>query len=166
MIDNPDLKVEYDVPYELTNGTIVFQLPEDERATIEQVLAMILKTIKQHASKQAGTGVRDCALTVPSDWGVAARTALVNAAYIADLAVLSVVSDNTAAALNYAMTRNDNESLNVMIYNLGSGKLQVSIVRFYGYTNPDNNKTIESLEVLSHETNTEFGGYEMDNKIA
>lgn len=95
---------------------------------------MILKTIKQHASKQAGTGVRDCVLTVSSDWGVAARTALINAAYIAELAVLSVVSDNT--------------------------------VKFYGYTNPETNKTIESLEVLSHQTNSEFSGYEMDNKIA
>jgi len=166
LLDNPELKVDYDVPYELVNGTVVFELPGGEQATIEQVLAMILKTIKQHASKQAGTGVRDCVLTVPSDWGMAARTAIINAAYIAELAVLSVISDNTAAALNYAMTRNDNEPLNVMIYNLGSGKLQVSIIKFYGYNNTENNKTIESIDVLSHQTNSEFGGYEMDNKIA
>lgn len=151
MLDNPNLKVAYDTPYELKNGTIVFELPDDEQATIEQILAMILKTIKQHASKQAGTGVRDCVLTVPSDWGIAARTALVNAAYIADMAVLSVLNDNTAAALNYAMTRNDNVSLNVMVFNLGSNKLQVSIVRFYGYNNTENNKTIESFDVLSHQ---------------
>jgi len=53
-----------------------------------------------------------------------------------------------------------------MIYNLGSGKLQVSIVKFYGYTNPETNKTVESIDVLSHQTNTEFSGYEMDNRIA
>lgn len=127
---------------------------------------MILKNIKEHASKQAGTEIRDCVLTVPSDWGLGARTALINAAYIADLAVLSIMNDNTAAALNYAMARNDNESINVMIYNLGSHKLQVSIIRFFGYTFADSNRTIESIDVLAHETSTEFGGYEMDNKIA
>jgi molecular chaperone DnaK (HSP70) len=83
-------------------------LPDGESATIEQIMAMILKNIKSHASKQAGTEVRDCVITVPCDWGVAARTAITNAAYIADLAVLSIINDNTAAALNYAMTRNDN----------------------------------------------------------
>lgn len=127
---------------------------------------MILKNIKEHASKQAGTEIRDCVLTVPPDWGLAARTALINAAYIADLAILSVMNDNTAAALNYAMARNDNESINVMIYNLGSHKLQVSIIRFFGYNNTESNKTIESIDVLAHTTGTEFGGYEMDNRIA
>lgn len=68
---------------------------------------MILKNIKSHASKQAGTEIRDCVITVPASWGVAARTTIINAAYVADLAVLSVLNDNTAAALNYGMTRND-----------------------------------------------------------
>ncbi len=133
---------------------------------IEQLIAMILKNIKEHASKQAGSEIRDCVLTVPADWGISARTTLVNSAYIADLAVLSLITDNTAAALNYAMTRNDNESFNIMIYNLGSQKLQVSVVRFYGYNNTESNKTIESIEILGHETSSEFGGYTMDEKIA
>lgn len=165
-MDDPTRKVEFDIPYKLKEGTIVLELPDEETATIEQVIAMILKNIKEHASKQAGTEIRDCALTVPSDWGLAARTALVNAAYIADLAVLSVINDNTAAALNYAMSRNDNGSINVIIYNLGSHKLQVSIVRFFGYNNTETNKTIESIDILAHASSTEFAGYEMDNRIA
>lgn len=106
ILDNPELKVDYDIPYEVADGNITLTLP-DGKATIEQLIGMILKNIKSHASKQAGTEIRDCVITVPASWGPASRTAIINAAYIADLAVLSVLNDNTAAALNYGMTRND-----------------------------------------------------------
>lgn len=53
---------------------------------------MIFKNIKAHASKQAGTEIKDCVITIPSDWGLAARSAIVNAAYIGDLSVLSLIN--------------------------------------------------------------------------
>lgn len=81
---------------------------------------MILKNIKTLASKQAGTEIKDCVLTIPGNWGIAARMAIINAASIGGLSILSVIRANTAAALNYAMTRNDIEPLNVMFINTGS----------------------------------------------
>lgn len=68
---------------------------------------MILKNIKSLASKQAGTEIKDVVITVPGNWGLGARNAIVNAATIGGLSVLSILRSNTAAALNYAMTRND-----------------------------------------------------------
>lgn len=53
---------------------------------------MILKNIKNHASHQAGTGIRDVVLTVPADWGFKAKMSLVNAAHLAQLSVLSLIN--------------------------------------------------------------------------
>lgn len=54
--------------------------------------------------------------------------ALVNAASVAGLNVLGLVNENSAAAINFAITRNDTDALNVGFFNLGSHNLQFSIV--------------------------------------
>ena len=51
--------------------------------SLEQVVAMTLRNIKQLASHQAGTDIRDVVLSVPSNWGFHAKISLVNAAYLA-----------------------------------------------------------------------------------
>ena len=96
--------------------------------SLEQVVGMILKDIKGHASKQAGTEIRDVVLTVPAHWGFNAKISLVNAAYIADLSVLGLINENSAAAIQYAITRNDTDPFNVVFFNLGSHNLQISVV--------------------------------------
>lgn len=60
--------------------------------SLEQMVAMILKNIKQHASHQAGTDIRDVVLAVPSNWGFHAKMSLVNAAYLADFSVLGLIN--------------------------------------------------------------------------
>lgn len=91
---------------------------------------MIFRNIKEHASKQAGTDIRDVVLTVPSHWGFKAKMSLVNSAYLADLSVLGLINENSAAAIQFAITRNDTDPFNVMFFNLGSHNLQISIVKF------------------------------------
>lgn len=59
--------------------------------------------------------------------------ALVNAAGIAGLNVLGLVNENSAAAINFAITRNDTDPINIGFFNLGSHNLQFSIMQFYGY---------------------------------
>ena len=51
--------------------------------TLEQVIAMILKNIKNYASIQAGTDIKDVVLAVPANWGFKAKMSLVNSAYLA-----------------------------------------------------------------------------------
>jgi len=91
---------------------------------------MILKNIKKFGSAQAGSDIRDAVLTVPAHWGFKARMALVNAASIADLSVLGILNENSAAAIHFAITRNDSEAINIGFFNLGSHNLQISIVSF------------------------------------
>ena len=60
--------------------------------SLEQVVGMILKNIKQLASQQAGTDIRDVVLSVPSNWGFHAKISLVNAANLADFSVLVLIN--------------------------------------------------------------------------
>jgi molecular chaperone DnaK (HSP70) len=53
---------------------------------------MILKNIKLHASKQAGSDIKDAVLAIPPSWGWRSKMALINAAYIADLSILGLIN--------------------------------------------------------------------------
>lgn len=97
---------------------------------------MILKNIKKYGSAQAGSDIKDAVLTVPAHWGFRARMSLVNAAAIGDLNVLGLINENTAAAVHFAITRNDSDPVNIGFFNLGSDMLQISIVQFYGTFDP------------------------------
>ena len=88
-----------------------------------------MKNIKKYGSAQAGSDIKDAVLTVPAHWGFKSRMALVNSAYIADLSPLGVVNENSAAAIHFAITRNDSDPVNIGFFNLGSYNLQISIVK-------------------------------------
>jgi len=53
---------------------------------------MILKSIKTHASAQAGSEIKDAVLSIPASWGWKSKTALINAAQIADLSILGLIN--------------------------------------------------------------------------
>lgn len=109
------------------NGTYLFTEGE-ETMTLQQLVGMILKNLKKYASQQADSDIKDAVFTVPAHWGFRARMALVNAAAIAELNALGLVNENTAAAIHFAITRNDSEPINIGFFNLGSHNLQISIV--------------------------------------
>lgn len=106
---------------------------------------MILKNIKTHASHQAGTDIKDVVLSVPANWGFKAKMSLVNSAYLADLSVLGLINENSAAAINFAISRNDTDPINTVFFNLGSHNLQISVIKLFGYFDEEKNKTIQSL---------------------
>lgn len=92
---------------------------------------MILRNIKQLASLQAGTDIRDVVLSVPSNWGFHAKMSLVNAAYLAEFSVLGLINENSAAAIQFAISRNDTNPLNIILFNYGSHNLQLSVVNTF-----------------------------------
>lgn len=67
-------------------------------------------------------------ITVPNYWTLDQRILLTNALTIADLYPLSIINENTAAAIQYAMNRNDTNTHRAAFYNLGAHSLQFSIV--------------------------------------
>ena len=127
--------------YHFENGTYYFNEGYDT-ISLEQLVGMILKNVKKYSSAQAGSDIKDAVLTVPAHWGFKARLALVNAAAIADLNALSLINENSAAAIHFAITRNDSDPVNIGFFNLGSDVLQISIVQFFGTFDPVREKNI------------------------
>lgn len=123
----------------------------------------------EEQGKDTGTAPRDCVLTVPSFATIHERRALLDAAELADLNVLGLLEENTAAALHYAMDKQFPDPQTFLFYNMGGTAVQVSVVRFYSYnaTTPGSTKpkTVSALEVISKAWNSTVGGQSFDHCI-
>ena len=60
------------------------------------------------------------------------------------MSVLGLVNENTAAITNFAITRNDSEPVNMVIFNLGSANLQISFIKLFGFYDEVKGKNIQS----------------------
>ena len=135
---------EYALAFDQERGTAIFELkrfalndPEEIiTLSVEEVVGMILHSGKRYAEKMAEIpNIRDCVLTVPVNWSLRQRIALVQAAKIAGLSPLALIHDNTAAALHFGISRlADNATNTVLFYNVGATNTQASLVE-YSYMN-------------------------------
>jgi hypoxia up-regulated 1 len=113
---------------------------------------------------------KDMVLTVPSYATMAERRALLDATTLADINVLALMDENTAAALHYAMDKNfEGEKEQILLfYNLGAAALQISIIRFFNYDQPQKfgkPKSTPALEVLGKSWDATCGGDAFDHII-
>mmetsp|Transcript_14708 Transcript_14708/g.16217 ORF Transcript_14708/g.16217 Transcript_14708/m.16217 type:complete len:932 (-) Transcript_14708:46-2841(-) len=138
--------------------------------TPEELVAMVLThakdiTIQSHSQ----ASVKDVVLTVPSFATQHERRALLDAALLADLNVLSLIDENTASALNFGMDKVETEPQVVIFYNMGASALQVSIVRYLSYPHKDSKyakeKTVGGFEILSKAWDSTLGGLSFDHKL-
>lgn len=132
---------------------------------------MVLNHAKDITADFGAPRVRDCVLTVPSFFTQHERLAFLDAAELADLNVLALIDENTAAALNFGMDRIDETPVTVMFYNMGAGALQVSIVRYGSYERKEGKfdkkgKLVGSFEVLGKGWDATLGGASFDNRLA
>jgi hypoxia up-regulated 1 len=144
--------------------------------TPEELVAMVLShavDISVAYSLESGSPIpppTDCVLTVSCYATQQERRALLDAAALADLNVLTLVEENTAAALQYAMdkTFTDGEEL-ILFYNMGASALQVSLVRFFSYEPPVKGyakpKSAPGFEVLAKAWDDTCGGLAFDHLI-
>jgi hypoxia up-regulated 1 len=142
--------------------------------TPEELVAMVLShavDISVAYAVEGGNTIlppRDMVLTVPSYTTMPERQALYDAAALAELNVLTLLDENTAAALHYAMDKSfekDNEQL-LLFYNMGASALQVSVIRFYNYLQPQKYgapKSVPALEVLGKSWDATCGGDALDH---
>ena len=173
-IDHPtvqELVNHFKLPYEVysnetTKHTTLKQV--DTYYTPEELLAMLMEYAKDMTKNYGGKAIKDCVITVPSTFTQHERLALYAAADIADLRVLSLIEENTAAALHYGIDRVFEEPSTVLYYNLGANSLQVSIVTYSSYVVKEagKNKTIGQFEVVGKGTDGHLGGFEYDLVIA
>ncbi|CAI6336354.1 unnamed protein product [Periconia digitata] len=149
---------------------------EEKSFSVEELLAMELKNVKENAKNMAGKGsdVTDVVFTVPPFYTVEERRALEVAAQLAGLRVLSTVSDGLAVALNYATGRtfpvvSDGAKPEInLIFDMGAGSASATVVKFQGRTVKDvgkRNKTVQEVQVLGVGWDKTLGGDALNNII-
>lgn len=116
-------------------GTIAFTPADGEAYTVEEAVASLLHYAKGLGQTAAdGAPIVDIVITVPAWFGQAQRQALLDAAGLAGLNVLSLVNSHAAAALQYGIERNfANKSEHVLFYDVGSSSTQAALVRFSSF---------------------------------
>lgn len=141
-----------------------------ETFTPEELVAMILSHAKDiTAAYGAGAQTRDCVLTVPSFYTQHERLSLIDAASLADLNILALIDETTAAGLHFGIDRIDKDPFNVLFYNMGASALQVSIIRYYSYERKesryDKPKRVGAFQVLGKAWDATLGGQAFDARI-
>lgn len=127
---------------------------------------MLLKYSKQNAETQFKTSVKDVILTVPNYWNIRMRAFLIEAAQVADLYVLSVISENTGAALNYALNqRTKNTTETILFYNVGSNSMQMTLAQFKQVSTEKSSKPVESIFILGDYGEPYVGGLRFDTVV-
>ena len=119
----------------------------------QEISAMILKRLKAIAENYLGKTVNKAVITVPAYFSDAQRQATREAGEIAGLEVVRMINEPTAAALAY--DANESESKRVLVYDLGGGTFDVSVV----------NMQAGVVEVLSSHGDNQLGGDDFDEQI-
>src|SRR5579871_5323856 len=99
--------------------------------TAQQISAFILQKLKRDAEAYLGDTVTDAVITVPAYFNDAQRQATKEAGQIAGLEVLRIINEPTASAMAYGLDKQD-ESLTILVFDLGGGTFDVSILEVGG----------------------------------
>ncbi len=118
-----------------------------------EISAIILKTLKQRAEQILGEAVTQAVITVPAYFTDAQRQATKLAGEVAGLEVLQIINEPTAAALTYNARSDESEI--VLVYDLGGGTFDVSVVEITG----------DVTEVLASHGNNRLGGDDFDRRL-
>lgn len=159
-----DNKIQEDIkhwPFKVVNdgGKPKIQVEfkgEVKKFAPEEISSMVLTKMKETAEAYLGGRVKDAVITVPAYFNDSQRQATKDAGAIAGLNVLRIINEPTAAALAYGLDKNLKGEKNVLIFDLGGGTFDVSIL------------TIDEgslFEVKATAGDTHLGGEDFDNRL-
>ena len=129
---------------------------ETKRLAPEEISSMVLGKMKETAEAFLGQKVTDAVITVPAYFNDSQRQATKDAGAIAGLNVLRIINEPTAAALAYGLDKNVKGDKNVLIFDLGGGTFDVSILSI---------SEGSLFEVKSTAGDTHLGGEDFDNRL-
>ncbi len=151
-VANPDRTVQ-SIKREMGTG---YTVNIDGKAyTPQEISSIILTKLKQDAESYLGETVTQAVITVPAYFNDSERQATKDAGKIAGLEVLRIINEPTAAALSYGLDKDQNKNSKILIYDLGGGTFDVSILEIGDGV----------FEVLATNGNTKLGGDDFDERI-
>jgi heat shock 70kDa protein 1/2/6/8 len=128
---------------------------ETKRFEPEEISSMVLTKMKEIAEMYIGTDIKDAVVTVPAYFNDSQRQATKDAAAIAGLNCLRIINEPTAAAIAYGLDKHKDEDKNVLIFDLGGGTFDVSLLNIEGGI----------FEVKATAGDTHLGGEDFDARL-
>jgi molecular chaperone DnaK (HSP70) len=156
-IQNERELLNYDISSDKEDNILL--LSEYKKYTPEEISASILSKAKLMAENYLECEISKAVITCPAYFNDSQRQATKDAATISGLECLRIINEPTASALAYGLLSKSekykNKSMNIMVYDLGGGTLDVSLLTI----------TDGIFEVLASVGNTRLGGADFDNRI-
>ncbi|XP_055613389.1 hypoxia up-regulated protein 1 [Uranotaenia lowii] len=172
-VDNPMVELYkkrfpyYNIVEDPVRKTVVFKNGED-LYSIEELVAQLLQLAKEMAEDSTGQQMTEAVLVVPGFFGQAERSALVQAAKLANLKVLQLINDYTAVALNYGIFRRKefNETAQYfMFYDMGAYKTTASVISYQLVKDKATREILPVVQVLGVAYDRTLGGLEMQVRL-
>ncbi|KAL0139312.1 heat shock protein 70 family [Mucor lusitanicus] len=139
--ENPFIQVEFE--------------GETKTYSPQEISSMVLIKMKEIAEAKLGKKVSKAVVTVPAYFNDSQRQATKDAGTISGLDVLRIINEPTAAAIAYGLDANDKKERNVLIFDLGGGTFDVSLLTISGGV----------FAVKATAGNTHLGGEDFDNTL-
>lgn len=127
-----------------------------------EISSLILKRLKQMVEEQGGA-VEDVVITCPAYFGLEERNATKKAGELAGMNVLNLINEPTAAALSYC-ARQFQEERTILVYDLGGGTFDVTIVKMALVMNADG-REVQKVTVVATGGNDALGGKDWDDQL-
>ncbi|XP_059457865.1 heat shock cognate 70 kDa protein-like [Corylus avellana] len=126
---------------------------EEKHFAAEEISSMVLKKMREIAESYLGTIVKNAVITVPAYFNDSQRKATKDAGSIAGLNVMRIINEPMAAAIAYGLNKTDIGGRNVLIFDLGGGTTDISLLTIDG----------DTFEVKAVAGDTHLGGEDFDN---